>query len=104
MNQPNPNQTDGKTSTQPSEQSTERRINTDEKVKNDGVDRLPHERDESPDAQHTKPRDIMKQAASDIEQGLVDTDLRNTPGVEKVKPAAPGQARPDPDLEPKKAR
>lgn len=79
-------------------QATERKINTNEKVKNDGVDRLPHERDESPDAQNVKPRDIMKQAASDIEQGLVDTDLRNQPGVEKVKPAPPGQARPDPAL------
>ena len=80
------------------ERSSERKINTDEKVKNDGMDRLPHERDESPDAQNVKPRDIMKQAASDLEQGLVDTDLRNGPGVEKVKPAAPGQARPDPEL------
>ena len=77
---------------------SERKINTDEKVKNDGVDRLPHERDESPDATNVKPRDIMKQAASDLEQGLVDTDLRNQPGVEKVKPATPGQAKPDPDL------
>ncbi|MGK5027473.1 hypothetical protein [Janthinobacterium sp. RB2R34] len=80
------------------ERNSERKINTDEKVKNDGMDRLPHERDESPDAQNVKPRDIMKQAASDLEQGLVDTDLRNGPGVEKVKPAPPGQARPDPDL------
>ena len=77
---------------------SERKINTDEKVKNDGVDRMPHERDESPDAQNVKPRDIMKQAASDLEQGLVDTDLRNQPGVEKVNPATPGQAKPDPDL------
>ncbi|OBV40480.1 hypothetical protein [Janthinobacterium psychrotolerans] len=76
----------------------ERKINTDEKVKNDGMDRLPHERDESPDAQNVKPRDIMKQAASDLEQGLVDTDLRNGPGVEKVKPAPAGQAKPDPGL------
>lgn len=81
---------------------SERKINTDEKVQNDGVDRLPHERDESPDAQNVKPRDIMKQAASDLEQGLVDTDRRAQPGVEKVKPAPPGQARPDPDLTSKK--
>ena len=83
---------------------SERKINTDEKVQNDGVDRLPHERDESPDAQNVQPRDIMKQAASDLEQGLVDTDLRAQPGVEKVKPAPPGQARPDPDLTSKKTR
>lgn len=83
---------------------SERKINTDEKVQNDGVDRLPHERDESPDAQNVQPRDIMKQAASDLEQGLVDTDRRAQPGVEKVKPAPPGQARPDPDLTSKKTR
>ena len=83
---------------------SERKINTDAKVKNDGVDRLPHERDESPDAQNVRPRKIMQQAASDLEQGLVDTDRRAQPGVEKVKPAAPQQARPDAQLEPKKAR
>ncbi|MBR7633414.1 hypothetical protein [Janthinobacterium lividum] len=83
---------------------SERKINTDEKVKNDGVDRLPHERDESLDAQNARPRKIMQQAASDLEQGLVDTDRRAQPGVEKVKPAEPKQARPDAQLEPKKAR
>ncbi|OYO31083.1 hypothetical protein [Janthinobacterium sp. PC23-8] len=90
--------------TERSERSSERKINTDEKVQNDGVDRLPHERDESPDAQNVKPRDLMKQAASDLEQGLVDTDLRNGPGVEKVKPAPPRQARPASDLTSKKTR
>ena len=85
-------------------QHSERKINTDEKVQNDGVDRLPHERDESPDAQDMRSRKIMQQAASDLERGLVDTDRHAQPGVEKVKPAAPQQARPDPQLEPKKAR
>lgn len=42
-------------------QHSERKINTDEKVQNDGVDRLPHERDESPDAQDVRPRKIMQQ-------------------------------------------
>ena len=79
-------------------QHSERKINTDEKVQNDGVDRLPHERDESPDAQDVRPRKIMQQAASDLERGLVDTDRRAQPGVEKVKPAPPGQAKPDPAL------
>lgn len=85
-------------------QHSERKINTDEKVQNDGVDRLPHERDESSDAQNVRPRKIMQQAASDLERGLVDTDRHAQPGVEKVKPAAPQQARPDAQLEPKKAR
>lgn len=54
---------------------------------------LPHERDESTHAPEA-PRDIMKQAASDLEQGLVDTDLHGERGVEKVKPAPPRQAKP----------
>ncbi|MBG6220800.1 MULTISPECIES: hypothetical protein [unclassified Janthinobacterium] len=83
---------------------SERKINTDAKVSNDGVERLPHERDASPDAQDVRPRKIMRQAASDLQRGLVDTDCHAQPGVEKVKPAAPQQADPDAQLEPKKAR
>ncbi|CDG81125.1 hypothetical protein [Janthinobacterium agaricidamnosum] len=82
----------------------DRKINTDEKVRNDGARRLPHERDQSPDAQNAKPRPVMEQAASDLEQGLVDTDLHGERGVEQAKPAPAGQAVPDPHLTPKKAR
>ena len=81
-------------------ESKDRYVNTDTKIENDGVKRQPHERDESPDGQDQKPRGVMKQAASDLEQGLVDTDLRNTPGVEQaVEPAAgaSGQAKPQPE-------
>ena len=42
--------------------------------------RQPNERDESPDLQATEPRDVMRQAASDIERGLEDTDCRNSAG------------------------
>ena len=71
-------------------------INTDTPVKDDGVKRLPHERDESPDGLDAEPRGIMKQAAADLAQGLVDTDLHATPGA---APAAgpSGQARPQQD-------
>ena len=81
----------------------DRRVNTDAKIENDGVKRQPHERDESPDGQDTRPRGIMKQAAEDIENGLVDTanyQGHGTPGVEQavdVKPGASGQANPLPD-------
>jgi hypothetical protein len=71
-------------------------VNTDAKVKNDGVERMPHERDESPDAQTTKPRSVMKQAAADVESGMVDTDLHNKPGVERVKTPAPREATAQP--------
>ena len=81
-------------------ETKDRFINTKEPMSNDGVKRQPHERDETPDAQDTEPRGIMKQAASDLEQGLVDTEARATPGIsEAVTPApdASGQAKPQPD-------
>ena len=67
----------------------DKQINTQEKVKNDGQDRFPHERDESPDGQEIEPRSIMKQAAADVESGMVDTDARTKPGVEHVKTPVP---------------
>ncbi len=38
------------------------------------VDRLPHEMDESADHQASVPREIIKQAAADVSNGLKDTD------------------------------
>ncbi len=77
-------------------EAPDRRVNTDAKVDNDGVKRQPHERDESPDGQDQAPTGVGKQAASDLAQGLVDTDLRNTPGVAPASGGS-GQARPAPD-------
>ncbi len=65
-------------------EAPDRKVNTDQKIENDGAKRLPHERDEAPDGQDIKVRDDMKQAATDLARGLVDTDLHGTPGVEKV--------------------
>lgn len=78
-------------------ETQDRKLNTDAKIENDGVKRLPHERDEAPDGQDAKPRGVMKQAASDLAQGLVDTDLHGQRGVEETVPdtgAASGQAKP----------
>jgi hypothetical protein len=77
----------------------EKHVDTTEKIENDGGKRMPHERDESPDGQDVDPRGVMKQAASDLEQGLVDTDLRGTPGIDQVVPqnGASGQAKPEAD-------
>jgi hypothetical protein len=77
-------------------ESKEHRINTEEKIEHDGVKRMPHERDESPDSQDKEPRGVMKQAAADLEQGLVDTDLHGMRGVEQAVPKSgqPGQATP----------
>jgi len=81
-------------------ETKDRFVNTKEPMSNDGVKRQPHERDETPDAQDAEPRGIMKQAASDLEQGLVDTDARATPGISVAvdpAPGASGQAQPQPD-------
>jgi hypothetical protein len=82
------------------QEEKDRVVNTDRNIEDQSYKREPHERDESPDAQGARPRGIMKQAAEDLEQGLVDTDARQTPGIsEAVTPApdATGQANPQPD-------
>lgn len=85
------------------QEEKDRVVNTDRKIEEQSYKRQPHERDESPDGQDTKPRGIMKQAAEDIENGLVDTENyegRGTPGLEQAverKPDASGQANPLPD-------
>ena len=73
-------------------------VDTTAKVRNDGAKRMPHERDEAPDDQDITPRKVIKQAASDIERGLVDTDLHNQPGVERTRAPGPrsGTAQPQP--------
>lgn len=43
---------------------------------------LPHERDQTPEAAGDEPREKIKQAHQDIERGLVDTDMRATPGLD----------------------
>jgi hypothetical protein len=85
------------------QEAKDRVVNTDRKVEEKDYKQQPHERDESPDGQGVKPRGVMKQAASDLEQGLVDTENyegRGTPGIEQAvepKPGASGQAKPLPD-------
>ena len=43
---------------------------------------LPHERDQSTFATATEPDPVMAQAKRDIDAGLVDTDMRATPGLD----------------------
>lgn len=57
---------------------------------------LPHERDESLNATAAKPDPVMVQAKRDIDAGLVDTDMRATPGLDaklraKLVPGAGGK-------------
>lgn len=69
-------------------------VNTDAKVKNDGVKRMPHERDEAPDSHGNKQHSIIEQAARDIDSGLVDTDLHNQRGLQKPRDGATAQPQP----------
>lgn len=48
---------------------------------------LPHERDQSVDATATAPDPQMVQAQRDIDAGLVDTDMRATPGLDATRRA-----------------
>jgi hypothetical protein len=43
---------------------------------------LPHERDQSTGQTDPQPTEVMRQAKRDIDRGLVDTDMRATPGLD----------------------
>jgi hypothetical protein len=80
-------------------ETRDRKVNTNIPTGDDDAKRLPHERDESPDGIDKPARGVMKQAADDLAQGLVDTDMHGMRGVEEVVPdtASSGQARPRDD-------
>ena len=64
----------------------------------DGV-ALPHERDESTPAVAVTPDPMMVQAKADIDAGMVDTDMRATPGLDaelraRLVPGAGGKPPP----------
>lgn len=67
-------------------------IRTKRPVKDGATPRMPHERDESDDSQESVVRDDMKQAFIDLQEGQVDTDLRNTSGVDEVVNDRPGNS------------
>ena len=48
---------------------------------------LPHERDESGEASAAAPDPVMAQAKRDLDAGLVDTDMRATPGLDAKRRA-----------------
>lgn len=75
--------------------SKDRKVNTQTPVDRTGGKRLPHERDQSPQGEtQQKERSVIRQAADDVEQGLVDTDLHGKPGLQK--PGAGNEAKANP--------
>jgi hypothetical protein len=85
----------------PDQEMPDRRANTEARIQDAGAKRMPHERDEAPDEKENLPRGVMKQAASDLAEGLVDTDLHGQRGVEQAVQHgdgdSSGQAKPQPD-------
>lgn len=48
---------------------------------------LPHERDESTNSVANAPDAVMEQAKRDLDAGMVDTDMRATPGLDSRRRA-----------------
>jgi hypothetical protein len=48
---------------------------------------LPHERDEGLNATASEPDPVIERAGEDLASGQVDTDLRNTPGLDAQRRA-----------------
>lgn len=67
-------------------------VRTKRPVKEGVAPRMPHARDESDDSQESGTRDEIKQAYTDLQQGQVDTDLRDTGGVDEVVNDRPGRS------------
>jgi hypothetical protein len=68
-------------------------VKTSPPTRKESTPRLPHERDESHDSQAAQPgpaRDDIKQAYKDLQNGQVDTDLRDIRGVDAVVNNPPG--------------
>lgn len=67
-------------------------VRTSRPVREGATPRMPHERDESEDSQESVVRDDIKQAYVDLQEGQVDTDLRNIGGVDEVVNDRPGKS------------
>ena len=53
---------------------------------------MPHERDERDEPAEVQQRDDIKQAYKDLQEGQVDTDLRNTGGIDEAVNGRPGKS------------
>jgi hypothetical protein len=84
-------------------------VKTAPPTRKESTPRLPHERDESRDSQASQPgppRDDIKQAYKDLMNGQVDTDLRETRGVDAVvnNPPGPSPRNPSDAPQPRKKK
>ncbi|HVL76733.1 MAG TPA: hypothetical protein VM406_12020 [Noviherbaspirillum sp.] len=65
-------------------------VRTGRPIHEDEAMRMPHERDESEDSQESEPRKVIKRAYDDLMEGQVDTDLRETGGLDAAVNERPG--------------
>lgn len=67
---------------------------------------LPHERDQASDSTASAPDPAIEQAYEDLKAGMVDTDMRATPGLDAERRArqvpGPGGQRPPADVAPRR--
>lgn len=68
----------------------EAQVRTQRPYPKESSPRMPHERDESNDEYGGEVRKDIKQAYDDLQNGQVDTDLRETGGVDEVVNDRPG--------------
>jgi hypothetical protein len=82
----------------------QRQIKTGPPTSPGDAPRLPHEHDESFDSQDIgEPRKEIQQAFEDLENGLVDTDLRGVLGVDEAT-RAPGNQPGASPIDPARSR
>lgn len=72
-------------------------VRTGPPARKESTPRLPHERDESEDSQSSGIRPEIKQAYEDLQNGQVDTDLRESRGVDAVVNEIPAPSSNNPN-------
>lgn len=72
-------------------------VRTGPPARKESTPRLPHERDESEDSQSSGVRPEIKQAYEDLQNGQVDTDLRESRGVDAVVNEIPAPSSNNPN-------
>jgi len=78
-------------------------VKTGQPPKDDTTPRMPHERDEVVETQTKVPRESMKQAYDDLQQGQVDTDMRGVRGVDQIN-KSPEKKAPEGDVKKRRSK
>ena len=90
----------------PLQQESPPAVHHDDAVGRAGTPLMPHEHDELPGGMTAaEPDPVIQQAKRDLDAGLVDTDMRATPGLDAARRdclvPTPGKAKADAEAEAK---